>query len=213
MGQHSWIFTLQQAAVDIFAVGELQKGAVVLATSYTDDVIEKARLACLRSLEILDTESDERIDRVTRIAAEHFQVPIALVSLLDEDRQWFKSRVGIETRETPRCHAFCDHAIRRNGTMVVPNATQDDRFKDNPLVTGEPHIRFYAGAPITIDAQNIGTLCIIDSKPRNFFETDVKKLESLAHAVHALISSRANARNALARVEVNSSNAKADSGQ
>lgn len=163
--------------------------------------VERARLACLRNLNILDTQADERIDKITRITAAHFDVPIALVSLVDEDRQWFKSRVGLDAQETPRCDAFCSHTIEQESTMIVRNALEDGRFAQNPLVLNAPNIRFYAGAPIIIDqTYKIGTLCLIDRKPRDFSQADEVKLKSLARSIQVLISQIYSSRDALARL-------------
>ena len=142
---------------------------------------EGTRLETLRSLDILDTSPEERFDRLTRIAKRLFNVPIALVSLIDENRQWFKSSQGLETRETPRDQSFCGHAIHDEEIMIVSDATRDDRFFDNPLVTGEPNIRFYAGYPIgSLDGDKLGTLCIIDSKPRELSKEDLDIFRDLA---------------------------------
>jgi len=128
---------------------------------------ERERLEALRSFEILDTQAEEAFDRFTRIAAGIIGVPIALVSLVDEARQWFKARHGLDAEETPRDMAFCAHAILKDEILVVDDATKDPRFSNNPLVTGAPDIRFYAGAPLkTRDQFNIGTLCVIDQQPR-----------------------------------------------
>lgn len=128
---------------------------------------EARRLETLRDLAVLDTPPEERFDRICRLVTQHFQVPIALISLVDEDRQWFKSRCGMDAGETPRDIAFCPHAILQDGVFVVPDATLDPRFRHNPLVTGAPGIRFYAGSPLVAqDGSKIGTLCIIDHKPR-----------------------------------------------
>ncbi|CAK0756959.1 two-component system, sensor histidine kinase [uncultured Gammaproteobacteria bacterium] len=146
---------------------------------------EKERLAELRSFEILDSPPEEVFDRYTRLAAKILNVPIAAISLVDEVRQWFKSHHGLDASETPRDWAFCAHAILEAEPLVVPDATLDPRFCDNPLVTGAPDIRFYAGAPLkTRNHFNIGTLCIIDSKPHKAttkWELDV--LRELADAV------------------------------
>src|SRR4051812_251084 len=112
---------------------------------FTPAHAEELRLASLHAIGILDTPPEERIDRITRLAQRVFNVPIALVSLVDRNRQWFKSRCGLFQTETPRAMAFCDHAIRQEAALVVPDACIDPRFSDNPLVTGEPGIRFYAG--------------------------------------------------------------------
>lgn len=145
---------------------------------------EAARLRAVDRYDILDTSPEEGFDRITRIASRLLGMPIALVSVIDERRQWFKSRVGLDVTETPRAHAFCDHAIRNSDVMVVPNATMDDRFKANPLVTGDPSIRFYAGAPLrTRDGHNLGTLCVIDRTPREFSVDQKRLLQDLANLV------------------------------
>lgn len=145
---------------------------------------EVERLIDLRSLGILDTAAEERFDRVTRIAQRLFDVPIALVSLIDEDRQWFKSRVGLEVTETPRELAFCAHAIMGDEILHVGDATSDERFQDNPLVKDAPRIRFYAGAPIDSPSGNkLGTLCVIDRKPRQLSPADLETLGDLAAMV------------------------------
>jgi diguanylate cyclase (GGDEF)-like protein len=128
---------------------------------------EPARLASLRSLSILDTPAEERFDRLTRLARRLFGVPIALVTLVDSERQWFKSCVGLDVSETPRDVSFCGHAILSDDLLLVDDARNDLRFHDNPLVTGDPNIRFYAGYPLGIGGGiRLGTLCLIDSKPR-----------------------------------------------
>ena len=145
---------------------------------------EPVRLRSLRSLCVLDTAPEERFDRLTRLARRLFDVPIALVSLVDEDRQWFKSRQGLETTETSRAVSFCGHAIFESKPLVVEDATQDKRFADNPLVTDEPYIRFYAGCPLSfVDGTLLGTLCIIDTQPRAFPAEDLEALLDLANLV------------------------------
>lgn len=145
---------------------------------------EAARLKTLHSLHILDTAPEERFDRLTRMAKRLFQVPIALVSLVDENRQWFKSRVGLDIGETPRDLSFCGHAILGDDVFVIPDATNDSRFSDNPLVTNEPHIQFYAGCPLRFsDGRKLGTLCILDNKPREFSSEDREVLKDLAATV------------------------------
>lgn len=142
---------------------------------------EQARLKELRSLDLLDTSSEERFDRLTRIASRLFDVPIALVTLVDEDRQWFKSSVGLDAPETSREISFCGHVILDNRVMVVENTDDDARFCDNPLTQEAPHIRFYAGCPLrSLDGYNLGTLCLIDRMPRKFTESDVELLQDLA---------------------------------
>lgn len=127
---------------------------------------ETARVQALHGLELLDSAPEERFDRLTRLAKRLFNVPIALVTLVDTNRQWFKSCVGLDATETPRDVSFCGHAILQNDLLLVPDAREDVRFHDNPLVTGAPNIRFYAGYPLTVPNGNkMGTLCLIDTKP------------------------------------------------
>jgi ribonuclease BN (tRNA processing enzyme)/CheY-like chemotaxis protein len=129
---------------------------------------EELRLAAVRSLAILDTPPEERFDRLTRLAAAVFDVPVALVTLVDHDRQWFKSRHGLDMSETHRDLSFCAHAIHADDIMVVPDTRLDSRFADSPVVTAAPHVRFYAGYPIRDAAgMRIGTLCLIDTRPRD----------------------------------------------
>lgn len=138
---------------------------------------ETLRLEALQRLSLLDSLPEERFDRLTRLASRALGADISLVSLIDEDRQWFKSNQGLSVSETPRDQAFCAHAIQSNGVMVVPDATQDPRFANNPLVTGDPNIAFYAGAPlITKDGHALGTLCVIDDKPRNDFNSEDRQI-------------------------------------
>ena len=133
---------------------------------------ESARLAALHDLGVLETAPDRELDIITRLAADRFDAAIALVSLVDSDRQWFKSRYGLDETETCRRHSFCSHAIESDAIMVVGDAATDPRFADNPLVTGAPHIRFYAGAPLVLaNGHRIGTLCIVDPAPRASFST------------------------------------------
>lgn len=142
---------------------------------------EARRIAALRASEILDTPAEERFDRLTRLARRLFDVPIALVSLVDENRQWFKSCIGLGASETPRDISFCGHAILDDGTLVVPDTLADARFRDNPLVTGEPYIRFYAGRPLRVtDGSRLGTLCIIDRVPRQLSADELDSLDDLA---------------------------------
>jgi two-component system cell cycle sensor histidine kinase/response regulator CckA len=146
---------------------------------------EKQRIEALRRYAILDTAPELRFDRITSLAARLFDVPMAVVSLVDEHRQWFKSRVGVERHQTARDISFCTHAIRGDQVMVVPDAVQDPRFASSPLVTGEPGIRFYAGAPlITSDGFRLGTLCVQDRLPRDSFApADAANLADLAALV------------------------------
>ena len=141
---------------------------------------EGSRVDTLYDLRILDTEPEERFDRLTRLAKRLFQVPIALVSLVDENRQWFKSGQGMNTSETSRDISFCAHAILGDDILLVPDATLDERFHDNPLVADDPQIRFYAGCPLKAPNGNkLGTLCLIDREPREFSEEDKALLRDL----------------------------------
>ena len=150
---------------------------------------EIKRLRAIQSLAILDSAAEERFDRITRLARRVFDVPIALVSLIDHDRQWFKSKQGLEACETGRDISFCGHAIVHEAALIVPNAAMDVRFHDNPLVTGAPYIRFYAGHPVHApDGSRIGTLCLIDRKPREFSESEVLSLADLAAMVDRELS-------------------------
>ncbi|MBO9538115.1 sensor domain-containing diguanylate cyclase [Herbaspirillum sp.] len=145
---------------------------------------EKARIEALHSLHILDTPPEERFDRVTRLARRLFDVPIAVVTLIDANRQWFKSCVGMAAGETSRDISFCSHAILTDDITVVNDATLDDRFSGNPQVTGEPHIRFYAGCPIRSESgHKLGTLCLVDMKVRDFDQEDRALLKDLAAMV------------------------------
>ena len=143
------------------------------------DFEELARLAELEALGVLDTPAEPAYDDLTRLAATLFDAPIALISLIDSERQWFKARVGLEVAQTPREHAFCAHAIERpHEVMVVPDATKDARFAANPLVTGDPNIRFYAGAPLVLPSgRSIGTICVIDTVAR---QESAEHLDALA---------------------------------
>jgi phosphoribosyl 1,2-cyclic phosphodiesterase/GAF domain-containing protein len=142
---------------------------------------EERRIASMRALKILDTEPEERFDRVTRLAAALFNVPMAVISLVDENRQWFKSCLGLTAKETPRDAAFCAHVVYSREPMIVPDAFQDVRFADNPLVINEPRIRFYAGYPLMVDGGScIGTLCLLDTRPRTLDGPDLERLHDLA---------------------------------
>jgi diguanylate cyclase (GGDEF)-like protein len=150
---------------------------------------ELRRLGTLHALGLLDTPVEERFDRITRMAQRLFDAPIALISLVDENRQWFKSRQGFESTETPRNVSFCGHAIHGEETMVVTDATDDPRFADNPLVVHDPGIRFYAGCPIAAaDGSKLGTLCVIGREPRIFSESDIVLLRDLADLVESEIA-------------------------
>lgn len=142
---------------------------------------EIERLMSLRVLNILDTPPEDRFDRITRLASQFFEVPIAYVSLIDKDRQWFKSKQGFDLCETPRDISFCSHTILKEEALIVPDATQDDRFKGNPVVTGPPNLRFYAGQPLSgPGGYKIGSLCVLDLKPREFGPEKVKALKDFS---------------------------------
>jgi phosphoribosyl 1,2-cyclic phosphodiesterase len=142
---------------------------------------EPARLVSLRALDLLDTEPEERFDRITRVATALFSVPMATITLVDERRQWFKSCQGTAGREDPRDASFCAHVVSNEEPMVVVDTLGDERFADNPLVLGGPRIRFYAGYPLTLDDGScVGTLCLLDTRPRTFEGLDLKQLRDLA---------------------------------
>jgi sigma-B regulation protein RsbU (phosphoserine phosphatase) len=142
---------------------------------------EAERLADLRALEILDTPPEERFDRIVNLARLIFDVPIAYIALLDANRQWFKSKIGLKVIETGRDVSFCGHTILHKGPMIIPDATRDERFVDNPLVAGEPHIRFYAGHPLRgPSGHNVGTLCLADRRPRSFDDGQMETFRQLA---------------------------------
>ena len=145
---------------------------------------ESERLRALDQYRVLDTPPEEAFDRITRLASRAIGAPIALVSLVDEARQWFKSRVGLDAEETPREVAFCAHAICGDDVMVVPDAAGDPRFSGNPLVVDDPKIRFYAGVPLrTRNGHNLGTLCVIDRRPRELDAEETAILRDLASLV------------------------------
>lgn len=173
---------------------------------------ENERLRLLHALALLDSAPEPVFDRITRVLALALKVPTALVSLVDEQRQWFKSRIGLDATETPRDQAFCAHAILGTGTLVVPDAPADARFADNPLVLGEPHIRFYAGAPIrTSGGLALGTLCAIDTRARELTGEERQLLEDMA----GIITREVQLREAmlLARSELDRSDAVLDASE
>lgn len=165
---------------------------VVARGQLSVDETERQRLAELHRLNVLDTPTEPRFDAITELASQIFNVPIALVSLVDQSRQWWKAKVGLTACETPREISFCTHAIRGSDVFVVHDALTHSRFASNPLVTGEPFIRFYAGAPlVTRGGFRVGTLCVIDRKPRaDFQESDSWRLEHLAGLVVDLLERR-----------------------
>jgi len=144
---------------------------------------EIERLELLESLNLVYSPAEERFDRITRLAQRLFNVPIALVSLVAKDKQWFKSASGLTAAETPREVSFCGHAILQEEPLIVFDAHKDPDFADNPLVTGEPYVRFYAGQPLRLQDRAIGTLCLIDHRPREFSTADIDSLQSLAAMV------------------------------
>lgn len=150
---------------------------------------ETQRLRSLITLGVLDTTPEDRFDRITRIACRAFGVPIALVSLVDRNRQWFKSKQGLDACETSREVSLCGHAILQDGPLIVEDALRDPRFADNPLVIGPPNIRFYAGQPVHgVSGLRVGTLCIIDQQPRRLLDEDLKLLADLAGMIDRELS-------------------------
>jgi len=171
---------------------------------------ETKRLKVLWQYEVLDTVPEEVFDDLTELAAYICEAPIALISLVDEDRQWFKSKVGTLLSETSRDNSFCAHAIVNDGLFVVPDASRDERFKRNPLVTADPKIRFYAGAPlIAPDGHALGTLCVLDKLPRALRPEQEQALRVLAHHVVSQLELRRHARE-LAKAHANGHQAKSE---
>jgi GAF domain-containing protein len=156
-------------------------------------VNEAGRVAALEKYAILDTDAEQSFDDLTLLASFICKTPMALISLVDEDRQWFKSRVGIKASETSRDIAFCSTAILQSDVFVVPDALKDDRFRDNPLVVSDPHVRFYAGAPlINEDGYALGTLCVVDREPRELAPDQKEALKALSRLVLAQLEFRRN---------------------
>ncbi len=154
---------------------------------------EQGRVAALEKYAILDTEPEQSFDDLTLLASFVCKTPIALISLVDEDRQWFKSRVGMDASETARDIAFCSTAILQSEIFVVPDALKDDRYRNNPLVVSDPHIRFYAGAPlINEDGYALGTLCVVDRTPRELIPEQKEALKALSRLVLAQLEFRRN---------------------
>lgn len=154
---------------------------------------DRARVAALERYAILDTEPEQAFDDLALLASYVCKTPIALISLVDEKRQWFKSKVGISASETPREIAFCSSAIQQPDLFIVPDTLQDERFRNNPLVVSEPSIRFYAGAPlITEDGYALGTLCVVDRAPRQMTVEQKDALRALSRLVLAQMEFRRN---------------------
>lgn len=175
---------LAQQAADTPAAGAAVLSGEFLpdpAPTYPVPANEAERLAALAASTLMDSPPEEVFDRVTWLASHATDCPMALLTLLSGQRQWFKSRLGMDQHETPRALAFCSHAIMQDGPFVVEDAGADPRFAANPLVTGAPHIRFYAGYPV-LDAQGmaLGSLCVLDSEPRRLRERELRALRELA---------------------------------
>jgi GAF domain-containing protein len=154
---------------------------------------EAARVAALNRYAILDTEPEQSFDDLVILASHICKTPMALLTLVDDHRQWFKSAVGVQVRETPREISFCSHAIEQENLFIIRDALEDPRFRDNPLVTGEPHIRFYAGAPlVTEDGFALGTLCVADRQPRELDEDQKVALASLSRLALRQMELRTN---------------------
>lgn len=156
---------------------------------------EAERMELIHKLGILDTDQEEVYEGIAYIASQICNTPISAVTIIDQDRQWFKSSLGLSCRETPRIYAFCGHAINGNEILEVPDSHLDDRFKDNPLVQGDPYVRFYAGAPLQLkNGLNVGTLCVIDHKPNKLNEEQLKSLHFLSLQVTKLLDLRLKVR-------------------
>lgn len=155
---------------------------------------EASRLRALQELLVLDTPPEERFDRIARFAAQELDTPIALVSLIDEHRQWFKSRFGLDADETARDISFCGHAIAQPELFIIGDAAQDERFADNPLVTGPPYIRFYAGMPVCAPTgERVGTLCVIDTRPREIGRIERAVMKALSQLVNEALAGEGDA--------------------
>lgn len=155
------------------------------------DTSEGARLAALREYRILDTAPERAFDDLTMLASHICGTPMALITLVDAERQWFKSRVGITLEETPRALSFCAHALSARDMLIIPDAREDARLRDNPLVTGNPHIRFYAGAPlVTPEGHTLGTLCVVDRVTRTLTPVQIEALDALRRQVQSQLELR-----------------------
>jgi hypothetical protein len=166
-----------------------------METQRTVSKDDRDRVAALQKYAILDTEPEQAFDDLTLLASFICKTPIALISLIDEDRQWFKSKIGMKPSETPRDIAFCSVAIQQPDVMVVPDTFKDERFRNNPFVTSEPNIRFYAGAPlVNEDGFALGTLCVIDRSPRDISNEQTEALRALSRLVLAQLEFRRNLR-------------------
>lgn len=190
---HSTLQFLQQQGCDIaqgyYIARPMPADAINTWLEKRVQQLEQQRVNTLQNLNILDTASEQRFDRITRLTSRLFNMPISLVSLVDNDRQWFKSSTGIDICETERAVSFCAHAIKQNDVFVIADTMQDYRFADNPLVLGTPFIRFYAGYPLKASTgEKLGTLCVIDTKPRLFSEQDKTLLIELATMVEEEIA-------------------------
>ena len=169
-----------------------------MKNNITDKDEEERRLKALAEYRILGTEPESCYDDITQIAARTCHVPISLMTLVDKDRQWFKSKVGFQTSETRRDWSFCTHAIKENNPLIVHDAYQDKRFINNPLVIGEPKIRFYAGFPLkNNDGNKLGTLCVIDRKPGSLDEEQCSIMELLAKQIVSFLELRKRSLNLL----------------
>ena len=161
-----------------------------MATASRD---ETSRLAALRQYRILDTEPERAFDDLALLASHICETPIALISLVDADRQWFKAHPGVAVTQTSRAISFCSHAIEQSGLFIVPDAREDERFRDNPFVAGGPFFRFYAGAPLLArEGEALGTLCVIDRVPRNLSASQREALDALRRQVEAQLELRRN---------------------
>ena len=163
---------------------------------------EEQRIRALHELDILDTKEEKAFDDLTRLATYICRTPMAAISLIDSERQWFKSRVNITETETPRDIAFCSHAILENVTMIVKDALYDERFKDNPFVTADNGVRFYAGSPLTTaEGFKLGTLCVIDVVPRDLSDGQIAALRALSRQVTAQLELRREIKELRSRIK------------